>query len=94
MEFKPTPNEAPELEPEIMRGALQDPSKPLLVDTENGQIKKNHLLASPPEVASEQIILTDAVSGCAGQGRDRHPSDLFRQDQAFPDPESLLRFQS
>jgi hypothetical protein len=65
MELKSTPSEAPKLEHEMMTGASREPSKPSLVDRENGQIKKNHLLTGPPEVASEQIILTDAVSGCA-----------------------------
>jgi hypothetical protein len=59
-EFKPTPSESPKPEHELMPGASREPSKPSLVDRENGQIKKNHLLAGPPEVASEQIILTDA----------------------------------
>jgi hypothetical protein len=88
VELKPTPSEAPELEPEMMPGASREPSKPLLVDPENGQIKKNDHLAGPPELDSEQILLTHAVSGGAGQGRARHTSDLFSQDRAFPDPES------
>jgi hypothetical protein len=39
-------------------------------------------------------MLTDAVSGCAGQGDARHPPDLSSKHQAFPDPESFLRLKS
>jgi hypothetical protein len=66
VEPKPIPSEAPELEPEKMPGASQESSKLLQVDTKNGQIKENHHLAGPPELDSEQILLTDVVSGGAG----------------------------
>jgi hypothetical protein len=92
-ETEANPQGSTELQAETMPDPSQQLTKSSKVETDNVQIKKYHLLAFTSDLVAEQLM-TDVLSGCAGQGVSRHPSDLFCPDQACHDPESFLRLKS
>jgi hypothetical protein len=98
---EPEPNSsgAPEVElplvemPEYKTGPFGEPLRPQFLDMELDLIRENPSILDSPHDLVDHFILMESVSGSAGQGGGRCPSDFLCPDLVFHGSEPFFPIQ-
>jgi hypothetical protein len=99
-ELEPNSSGAPEVElppvemPGYKSGPFGEHLRPQFLDMELDLIRENPtILASPHDLVNHHFILMESVSGSAGQGGGRCPSDFLCADLVFHGSEPFFPIQ-